>query len=210
MILCFLRRRCSLVVWVWVRRRDRLSFVFHSCVPYVVSSAYIYTLNSIWLARESFWYARRTNCCPGQISKTLTMFQVAVVKQHVLGYLPIVLSVDHISRKIFKKKQYEVFMLSFVPERDNAMIRKQVIPTPIHDHLHWRVLMNPVTPKMPNCIVQYRPSVICETNSNRVHHREKDEKQARSKVCRDATSPPPHLAMLGFHEGQPLRGGSTQ
>jgi hypothetical protein len=25
--------------------------------------------------------------------------------------------------------------------------------------------MNPVTPKMPNCIVQYRPSVICETNS---------------------------------------------
>jgi hypothetical protein len=70
--------------------------------------------------------------------------------------------------------------------------------------------MNPVTPKMPNCIVQYRPSVICETNSNRVHHREKDEKPARSEVCRDATSPPPHLAMLGFHEGQPLRGGSTQ
>jgi peptide deformylase len=38
------------------------------------------------------------------------MFYVAVVKQHVLDYLPIVLSVDHISRKIFKKKQYEVFV----------------------------------------------------------------------------------------------------
>lgn len=37
---------------VWVRRRDRLSFVFHSYVPYVVSSAYIYTLNSIWLATD--------------------------------------------------------------------------------------------------------------------------------------------------------------